>query len=74
MVIKIIFLILNILIGIPIILYYCHLIFNPSHGKENFAKEKCEEQKKACSINVEINCKDATRYKTACLNTKNVMK
>ena len=42
------------------------------HKRDKYARLKCEEQKKACSENFKN--KADTKYKTAVLNTPNVVK
>lgn len=64
----------SLVIGTLLTLYLLHLLLFSFGWKRNaYARKKCEEQKKACAENFKNKSRDNTKYRTAVLNTKNVV-
>lgn len=57
-----------------IILISVILAFISGLNNREYARRMCELQKQACAENFKDKSKDNTKYRTAVLNTKNVVK
>lgn len=73
----IIFKVLGIILLVFIILisiaHYITSIWYLKYTRDKYARLKCEEQKKTCASNFILNDNKSIKYKTICLNTKNIV-